>query len=126
MIQVEPGVIKDSTGPSCRRVAGLARGGERRRRMVWVVRSLIIRLVTAIAIRRQGRVVVVHMATCARHAHVFSGQGENGLAVIERRRLPRCSRVTYVALLRETRRYVVGIGGSLEKGQMAAHASRAG
>jgi len=60
-------VIERGPGPCRRVVAGLARGREelRLRRMAWVGRVVVVRLMTADASRGQGRVIVVDVAVTA-------------------------------------------------------------
>jgi len=82
-------------------VASLARGREPRGDVVRVVRSLIIRLMAAIAGRRQRRVVVVHMALRARNRHVEARQRECCQIVIKRCLQPRRGVVAHLAGVRE-------------------------
>lgn len=83
MVYVEPGVIEGRTQPTRRRMAERTGRGETRCDVVGIVRSLVIRLVAAITIGLQGRVIVVHVATRARHRGVSSRQREGSVVVIE-------------------------------------------
>ena len=74
---------------------------------------------------RAGQVVIaIHVALCALHRGVRSGQREARRRVIESCVIPVRGVVTLRAGLRESRLYVVGIRGALEVLQVAAGASR--
>jgi len=77
-------VIERRSCPCRGGVAGLASCGEPRRCVIGVVRPLIIGLVTAIAVGWQTRIVIVHVATCARHSGVSAGEGKRRVVVIKR------------------------------------------
>ena len=77
-----------------------ARGGEAHRDVIGVRGPVVIGLVAGITIRRHCCVVVVRMATCARHSSVEAGQREH-CRVIERRRGPVTGRVADRAIRRE-------------------------
>ena len=62
------------------------------------------------------------MAVRARNGVVLSGERELGAVVVKRRRRPTGRRMALRASLRETARDMVGVGGLLEGGEMAAHA----
>lgn len=81
-------VIERGSGPSRCVVAGLARGREKLwlRRVSWIRCVVVILLVAPNAVRRQRRVVVVHVAIAAlpRRDGVRSRQGKRCVAVVER------------------------------------------
>ena len=87
--------------------------------MVWIGCALVIGFVTRIAIGGHGRVVVIHVAIRARCCSVRSGQWERSVVVVEGGLGPGGRAVTQLALLRESRSHVIGIGGPVEIGQMA-------
>src|SRR4029077_13242285 len=126
----EPGavVIKRRIKPGAGAVALGAGLREVRRHVIGIRRSLIVLQVTGRAGRAVQVVVVVDVAvgTGARRNRVQSGKRGPGAVVVERRIHPVRSVVTGVAGLREIRRHVVGIGGSLEILQVAGDAGRAG
>lgn len=94
--------------------------------MIRVVGGVVDTLVTTVAIGRDGSVVVVDMATGTRHGGVSSGQRETGVVVVEARGTPSRGAMAYVALLRESRGYVVGVFRPIEIIQVAADAGRVG
>ena len=65
------------------------------------IRSLILGLVTAVAIGRHRGVVVVDVATGTCHGGVGTRQREAGVVVVEARWSPSRRAVAYLALLRE-------------------------
>jgi len=77
------GVVEVDVGPIRRIVAGFARSGKRRGGMVGIGRALPVRLMAAVARRRQRRVVVICVALRARHRRMRSHQREDR-RVIER------------------------------------------
>jgi len=85
VIHWEPGVIKRGSEPACSRVtgqAGCCKDGWRG--LVDRIRSSsIIRGMATIAIRRESGVVVVYVATGARHLNVVTRQREGGGVVVE-------------------------------------------
>ena len=126
MVHIEPSVIESCSLPSRRAVAGGTCGWESGRCMVGIRCALIVRFVTGVAICRNGRVVVVHMAVGASHCSVRTGQRKRCVVVIKARRLPGCSVVAYFALLRESRGHVVGVCSPIKVGQVATGARDAG
>ena len=84
MVGGEPCVIERRARPRRCRMAGRAGSREPRRRVVWVSRAGVIRLMARVAIRGHRGVVVIHMAIGARHGGVRSGQWERRVVVIER------------------------------------------
>lgn len=125
MLHREPGVIEYRPQPRSRGVARETRGGEARSHMVGVRRTLVVGLVTGIAVGGNRGVVVVHVATGAGHRGMCAGQGERRVVVVKRRWNPRRCVVAQVAGLRESRRDMVRAGGFVEVGQVTGHASRA-
>lgn len=69
----KPGVIERRPCPCRGRVARLTSGREPGGQVVRIVGSLIVRFVTAVAVGRETRIVVVHMAARAEHAGVGPG-----------------------------------------------------
>ena len=90
--------------------------------MIWTVRCLVVVLVAAETVGRNGRVIVVHMATGTCNRCVGAGQRETGVVVIEARRAPGCGAVAHIALLRETRGHMVRVVRALEVIQVAPDA----
>ena len=90
MIQGEIGVIECCAGPGCRRVAGRTGCRESGCRMCRIRRGVVRRGVTTVAISRQCREIVVHVAhrTCNRRRGVKASQRENRRVVIEHRAEP--------------------------------------
>lgn len=81
----EPSVIERSVGPDFGVMASRASGREPSCNVVRVVGPLVIRLVTAVAVGRQSRPVVVDVAVGAdtRGDGVRAGQRESRLAVVK-------------------------------------------
>src|SRR5262245_9301274 len=106
----------------------LARLRESRLHVIGIRGALEVLQMAAHASRvRAGQVVVVvHVALHALRCCMSARQGETCGRVVERRSLPRGCSMTLLASLRESRLYVIGIGGALEVLQMARHASRVG
>lgn len=126
MTHVEPCVVESGPQPTRGDMAGGARRREPRRHVIRIGCSGVVRLVASVAIRRQGRVIVVHVATRACHRGMRARQRERRVVVVKRRRRPGCGAVAHVALLRQTCRHVVRIGRPLEVLHVATHARRAG
>lgn len=124
-INGEPGMVEGRPGPGSRVVAQSASGGEGSRHVVRVGGALVIRLVTGVAVGGRGRVVSVDMATGARHAHVRSGEGEAGGAVVKTGRDPGGGVVAHLALLRKAGSDVVRIGCAVEILEVARDTQRA-
>lgn len=103
VIRGEIGMVEGGAEPTRRRVACGTSCWKARAHVVRIVGSFIVRLMAAVAVRRQRRVVIVHVATRARHTRVSSSQWETRIVVIESGRCPSRRAVTHVALLRETR-----------------------
>ena len=121
-------VIKRGIEPGTGAVALVAGLREVRRDVVGIGGSLIVLQVTGRAGRAVQVVVVIDVAVGAgaRRNGVQSGEREPGAVVVERCVHPVAGVVTGVASLREVRRHVVGIGGSLEILQVAGHAGVGG
>lgn len=98
----EPGVVEGRACPRGGGVAGLAGRRETGCRVIGIGRGLVIGLMTRKAIGRNRGVVVVHVATRAGDRRVLAGQGECGVAMVERRRNPGRGVVTHFTLLRES------------------------
>lgn len=122
----EPGVVERCIGPVRRVVAGGAGRRETGCSVIGVICLLIIQLVAAVAIGRERRVVIVHVAICAGHVHMRPRQREGCVVVIEGRGSPACRAMANVALLREADRDMVWIGGLLKIGEVATDARRIG
>lgn len=74
MVGGEPCVIEGRSLPGSSVVARQASGRKVRGCMIRIGRRLVIRLVARIAIRRDGGVVVVYMATGAGNCRVLAGE----------------------------------------------------
>ncbi len=81
----EPGVVEHRAKPGTGVVASLACGREPGGDVIGIVRSLVIRLMAAIASGRQRGVVVVHVALRAGDGYVEASQRKCCQVVIERR-----------------------------------------
>lgn len=101
VVGVEPCVIEGRAQPAAGGMASCAARRETCRDVVWIRRSAVILRMAAVAIGRQRRVVVIHVAAGTGHVSVRAGQREAGVVVIERRLGPRGGVVANVALLRE-------------------------
>jgi len=101
VIQREVRVIEGRPCPCRGRMARRAGRREPGRLVVRIRRGGILRLVTRIAIHRNRRVVVVHVAIGARHGRVCTRQWERCVVVVERGRYPRGRVVANIALLWE-------------------------
>ncbi len=109
-------VIECGPRPRCRVVAGLAGRREelRLRRVPWIRRVVVVRLVAPNAGRRQRGVVVVHMAVAAlpRRDGVRPSQWECCVVVVERRIGPDDRVVADLARRRESCRCVRRVIGA--------------
>ena len=103
-------------------MAKLAGVWEACRNVIGIVRTLILRGVAAIAIGRNTRVVIVHVALCARDRGVCTRQRETGVVVVEGRWCPAGSAVAHVALLRKIACDVRWIVRLLVVGEVAGNA----
>lgn len=106
----EPCVIESRACPGGRRVTCPAGGWEQRRGVVRIRRSVVVGLVTAVAIGRRRRVVAIDMTIRAGYVYVCSREREWRVVVVEGRRLPRCRGVAKRAVHWESGRLVVRIG----------------
>jgi len=124
VVQREIGVIEIGIRPLHGVVTRRACGWEMRGRVVRIIRVQVIRLVAAVAIRRQRRVVAIDVAVHAdsRRHHVRAGQRESRFAVIEHCVRPLNGVVTDFARLREFRRHVIRILGAVEVRKVASYA----
>ena len=123
---IEPGMVERCSCPATRRMAECASRGKARGHMVRIVRSLILRLVAAITIGRQGRVIVVHVTIRTRNLGVKTRQWERSIVVIERCWRPPRGAVADIALLWDPRCHVVRVVRIVVIRQMASHTGRAG
>src|ERR1700736_6487614 len=119
-------MIERSAAPTRGCMAGKARRWEPGGDMARIVRIGVIRFVATVAVRRQSCVVVVDMATRARHAYVRSGERKRGLSVIERGRLPSCGVVAHRAGRGEAALVVIWICCPVEVFDVAGRAIRWG
>jgi len=83
VVGIEPGMVKRCTCPTGRRMAECASRGKARGNMVRIVRSLILRLVAAITIGGQGRVIVIYVTIRARDLGVSARQWEGSVVVVK-------------------------------------------
>lgn len=102
MVHREECVIPIRGNPRSRVMASRASGRESGRDVIGTCRTVVIHFMTCVAGRRHRRVVVIHVATCARYLDVEAGQGKRRGIVVEAGRNPGCGVVTYLALLRES------------------------
>lgn len=126
MVNREVGMVPVGRDPRRGVMASGAGGRKSGRRVVRIGRSGVIGLVARVAVRRQGRVIVVYVTAGARNVDMEAGQRKRRVVVIEAGRDPSCRVVTHVALLRESRGDVIRIGRALKILQVTAHAGRAG
>lgn len=96
------------------------------RGVTWIRGPVEVLQVTTDASAGGEVVVPIDVALSAGHFDVRTGQRECGFRVIKGGRCPRRGGVARVALLRETSRGVVGIGGALVVLEMAGDASGRG
>ena len=122
VIRGEPCVIKDRAQPRSRVVARLARGREARRLMVGVGRAVVVRLMAAVASRRQSRVVVVHVALRTWDRDVEARQWEGGQIVVERRLQPGRRVVAHLTGVGESDRSMRRIVGAVVVRHVAGRA----
>ena len=122
VIHGEVRVVESGVQPAGGCVASGATGRKSSGDMVGVSRCLIVRTMTAIAVRWQRRVVVVHVTVGAGHSGVRTRQWETRVVVVKRSRRPGRGAVANIALLRESRGPVIRICRSLEVLEVAVHA----
>ena len=72
---------------------------------------LIVRLMTAVAVRGQVLVLIIHVTGSAVDIHVRAGQGEAGVVVIEVPTVPAVHGVALETIVREAGRLMIGIVG---------------
>jgi hypothetical protein len=88
---------------------------------------LVIRLMAAVAICRQRRVIVIYVAARAGYLSVKAGQGKDRRAVVEFSVGPERCVVAQITSRRETQLLMVNWGESITVIiEMAGHACRAG
>ncbi len=102
VIRGEPCVVKDRAQPRRRVMARLARCREACRLMIGVGRAVVVRLMAAVASRRQSRVVVVHVALRTWDRDVEAREWERGQIVVKRRLQPRRRVVAHLASVGES------------------------
>jgi len=112
-------VVETRPGPVGGAVASGAGSRKASRRVGWSVCLGVIRLVAAVAVLGERGEVVVGVAGRAGDGGMRAGQGEYG-SVIEVRSSPGNRGMAERAVIRESRCYVVGIGGFVEVGHVAA------
>lgn len=126
VVHREEGVIPIRRNPRSSVVASRAGGRKSCRNVIGTRRTCVIHFVTGVTGRRNSRVIVIHVATCARHLDVEARQRKSRGIVIEAGRNPGCGVVTYLALLGESRLRMIRTGRPLEVFQMAGNARCAG
>jgi len=94
--------------------------------MVRIVRRLIVGLMAAVTVRRQCRVIVVHMALRTRNGNVEAGQRERSQVVIESRLQPRRGVVAHLAGIREAHGGVRRVIGAVVVRHVTSRACRIG
>ena len=122
MIHWEPRVVESRSQPARSRMTGSACGWEACRNVVWTARSLVLRFVTAVAIRGDRCVVVIYVAVRAGNRSMGPGQRETRIVVVEGRGSPGRRVVAHLTLLREACGHMIRIVGGLELIQVTAHA----
>ena len=122
MLHGKPGVIKRRTQPTRCRMTDRASCWETGRHVIRIVGSLIVHFVTAEAVGRQGRVVVVHVTVRAEYRGVLSGQGKARVVVIEDCRAPSSRVVAHIALLGKADGSMIWVRRLLKITQVAADA----
>ena len=73
MIHWEPRVVESRAQPTGGCVTGGTSSWKSSRHVIWIIRSLVVGLVTAETIGRDRCVVVVHVTACAGHGCVRAG-----------------------------------------------------
>ncbi len=119
-------MVKGRRRPGCRAVTYVALLWQSSRQVIGIGGSLEILQVTVHARRAREVVVSVGVALCALHVGVSAGEWPSGRRMVESGAGPRDRAVTNLALLRESRRSVTGIGGSLVVLQVARNTCRTG
>ena len=108
-------MVKGGAQPTGRRVALRALLRKSGSRVIRVCCLVVIRKVTANALRRRACKVIVHVALTALETRVGTRKGKLGQGVvIELGAGPCCSVMTGTAIPRESSRRVIGIGGGCE------------
>ena len=102
MVNRKPRVIEDRSRPCGCRMARLTGRREPSRRVVGIGRLLVLCRVTAIAVGGQARIVVIHVATRARHAGVSTGKRKGRVVMIKNALSPDHRVVAHRAVGRET------------------------
>lgn len=92
--------------------------------VVGIIRPVIVIQVARDASAARERKVISHVALRALQAGVHAGQCEPGIGVIELRTHPLHRRMAQSAVLRESGRLMIGVGGRIVVVQMAIDASR--
>lgn len=126
VVDIEPGMVEGCPCPAACRMAECARRWESRGNMGRAVCLLILRLVAAVTIGGQVRVVVVQVTARTGDLGVSARQGKGGVVVIKACRRPCCSAVANITLLRETSGSMVRVVCILIVSQVAIHACRTG
>jgi len=121
----EPGMVEHRAGPGRCRVAGGTGCWEPGGRVVGIIRTLVIRCVTVVAVGWKSRVVIVHMATRAGHAGVSTGKWKGRVVMIKNALGPKHGVVTQGAVGRKTG-VIDRCQGITEICLVASNASRAG
>jgi len=104
-------VIEDRARPSGGGMAGLARGGEARLSMVGTGGAVVILGVAGIAVGRNGREVVIHVARSAGHCGVRASQREGSLVVVKDGARPGRRVMANHTSCGQARGLVIGISG---------------
>lgn len=116
-------MVEVDARPVRRAVACVASCRKRSSSVARIGCALPIRLMAAVARRRQSRVVVVRVALCARHSRMRPGQREYR-SMIEGGRRPVCRRVAERAVRGKSCRNVRGIVGAGEVSLVTSVAGR--
>jgi len=118
-------VVEDRGRPRGRAVTHLALLRKIHRGMIRVVRALIILLMAGVAGRRRQVVVPAFVAIPTLHLRMCPGERKRRLRMVKRCRLPACSRMAHLALLRNACRRVIRIAGLVVIVDVASYAGSA-
>lgn len=118
----EPRVVEYRAQPRCRVVAGVARRREHSRFVIRIASSVVIGLMTAIAILGQTTVVAPLVAVVTFDLCVLSSEREACLTVVETRWDPAIGGMANFARSREATRFVIGAGRFVKVIEVTRHA----
>jgi hypothetical protein len=126
VIGIKPGVVESCARPAARGVAKRTRCGEASRDVVGTIGCLVLRLMAAITIGGQRRVIVVHVTIGARDLGMKAGKRKRSVVMVKAGRRPRGGAMADVTLLRKPSRDMARIVRILIIRQMATHTCSTG